>query len=212
MIELSERAEEILEAFWVEVIEAKKDRGNISLFKDDQAIKELVDASLAEIKGDQLILNSKGKEEARGCIRRHRLAERLMSDVLYVRSKSIEDVSCKLEHLLHKGLDENICTLLGHPKVCPHGKAIPPGECCKDIKRLPKKLLTPLTELELNKKVKIAYLQTKDRDTLQKIIAMGALPNSEVILIQKFPSYVFKIGRSQFAVDKELASCVYVRA
>jgi DtxR family Mn-dependent transcriptional regulator len=41
---------------------------------------------------------------------------------------------------------------------------------------------------------------------------MGALPKTEITLLQKFPSYVFKIARSQFAVDKELASCIYVSA
>ena len=43
------------------------------------------------------------------------------------------------------------------------------------------------------------------------MIAMGVLPNTRILLIQKFPSYVFQIGKSQFAIDKELAGNVYVR-
>jgi Fe2+ transport system protein FeoA len=69
----------------------------------------------------------------------------------------------------------------------------------------------PLAELEIKKKGKIAYLQTGNRDVLQKMIAMGVLPKSEILLLQKFPSYVIQLGKSQFAIDKEMASHIYVR-
>ena len=45
---------------------------------------------------------------------------------------------------------------------------------------------------------------------LTKIMAMGALPGMSVTLIQKFPSYVFQLGHSQFAVDKNLAEQIRV--
>jgi len=108
-------------------------------------------------------------------------------------------------------LDENVCILLGHPKTCPHVRPIPEGECCKDAKRIPKKLIMRLSELELDKKATISHLETQDQSMLQKIIAIGALPNTAIRLIQKFPSYVFQIDKSQFAIDKELASSIYVR-
>lgn len=210
-MELSDRAEEILESLWIELIEHKKGGCDISILTNDETLKELADYGYVEIKGSLINLTSKGREEARGCIRRHRLAERLMVDVFDIKNKLMDETSCKFEHLLHKGLDEHVCTLLGHPKVCPHGKTIPDGNCCKDLKRTPKKLIMPLTELDIDKKAKISYLHTSDNSSLQKIIAMGALPTMEISLIQKFPSYVFRIGKSQFAVDKELASSIYVR-
>ena len=40
---------------------------------------------------------------------------------------------------------------------------------------------------------------------------MGALPGISVTMIQKFPSYVFQIGESRFAVDQEMAEGIYVR-
>jgi DtxR family Mn-dependent transcriptional regulator len=163
------------------------------------------------IKNNQLGLTGKGKDEAKNCIRRHRLAERLFTDVLDLKGKSVHEKSCQLEHMLHKGLDENICTLLGHPKTCPHGKPIPEGRCCKSVRKSPKKLIMPLTDLKKNKKARISYLQTHNRSALQKMIAMGILPNTGITLIQRFPSYVLQIGKSQFTVDKELASCIYVR-
>ncbi|HLD82361.1 MAG TPA: metal-dependent transcriptional regulator, partial [Candidatus Omnitrophota bacterium] len=116
------------------------------------------------------------------------------------------------EHLLHEGLEDNVCTILGHPKTCPHGKPIPPGRCClekRDRKML--KFLSALSELELRERGKIAYLQAKDTNQMQKLISIGAIPGVSIILLQKFPSYVFQIGQSQFAIDKELASAIYVR-
>ena len=134
-----------------------------------------------------------------------------MVDLLDLKKKLVHETSCQLEHILHKGIDDSICTLLGHPRTCPHGRPIPEGSCCKDVKRTPKKLIMPLSELEVGKKAKVSYLQIQDRNALQRIIATGALPKTDIVLIQKFPSYLFRIGKSQFAIDKELASSIYVR-
>jgi DtxR family Mn-dependent transcriptional regulator len=208
---LTDRSEEILETLWTEIIENKKEKCDASILKDDNSVKHLAHAGYVTMKNNQLGLTGKGKEEARNCIRRHRLAERLFADVLDLKGKSVHEKSCRLEHMLHKGLDDNICTLLGHPKTCPHGKPIPEGMCCKSVKRAPKKLIMPLTDLKKNKKAKVSYLHTHNRSALQKMIAMGVLPNTGITLIQRFPSYVLQIGKSQFTIDKELASCVYVR-
>lgn len=42
-------------------------------------------------------------------------------------------------------------------------------------------------------------------------MAMGILPGAPISLIQSFPSYVFQVGQTQFAVDKEIAEAIYVR-
>jgi len=68
-----------------------------------------------------------------------------------------------------------------------------------------------LHDLAVNQKAKIAYLRAKDHKCLQTLMAMGVLPGIAITLIQKFPSYVFQIRHSQFAIDRELASAIYVR-
>lgn len=208
---LTDRMEEILETLWIELVEKKNESCDASILKDDEALKELEREGYVGARNNQIEMTHKGKKEAESCVRRHRLAERLLVDVLDLKKKLAHEPSCKFEHLLHKGLDENVCTLLGHPKTCPHGRPIPEGACCRDVKKTPRKLIVRLSELEVNKKAKISYLHTANRDALQKLIAMGALPNTDVVLIQKFPSYVFQSGKSQFAIDKDLASQVYVR-
>jgi len=209
---LSERAEEILEALWIQMEEQGKKQLDLGASRDEPAIEELIRLGLIRKDLDHIHLLEKGKMHAMACVRRHRLAERLLADVFDVKKKIINEVSCKFEHLLHEGLEDNVCTLLGHPKVCPHSKPIPPGKCCREkINKKLLKFLAPLSDLEVKDKGRIAYLQAKDRSQMQKLINIGAMPGVSIVLLQKFPSYVFQIGQSQFAIDKELASSIYVR-
>ena len=209
---LSERAEEILEALWIQMEEKGKIPLELGASRDDPAIEELVKLGLIRRDADHIHLLEKGKSYALGCVRRHRLAERLMADVFALKKNIIDEVSCRFEHLLHEGLEDKVCTILGHPKMCPHGKPIPVGKCCQEKKdKRSLKFLAPLVDLEVKDKGQIAYLQAKDTSQMQKLLSIGAIPGVSISLLQKFPSYIFQIGQSQFAIDKELASCIYVR-
>lgn len=205
---LSDRAEEILETMWIEVSE-HNNVPDTAVLKDNVAFKELLEKGYISLK-EKHILTPKGIDEGRLCVRRHRLAERLLADVLHVKAGLIHETGCKFEHALHKGLEDNICILLGHPKSCPHGKPIPQGKCCKEKKKKPATIVMPLSELKKGQKGKIAYIHTNDKVMLRKIMAVGALPGSSITLMQSFPSYVFQIGESQFAVDKNLADQIQV--
>ncbi len=213
-MEISNQAQEILEKIWIEV----EERGNetvtpdqIGISPDDGAIKELIDKEMLALRDDRLTLTPRGHEEARNAIRRHRLAERLLYDVLETGSQILEDRACKFEHLLYEGIDESICTLLGHPKFCPHGKPIPPGECCLRARETGERVVSALTDLKPGQKGKIAYLQARNSRELQKLMAMGILPGTPIELRRRFPSYIFKVGYTEYAVDRETADQIYVR-
>lgn len=76
-------------------------------------------------------LTDRGRQRAADIIRRHRLAERLFTDSLSLDSETeIEQQACKFEHILSPEATDKICAFLGHPKTCPHGAPIPPGQCC----------------------------------------------------------------------------------
>jgi DtxR family transcriptional regulator, Mn-dependent transcriptional regulator len=208
---ITNRSEEILESLWNESVEHGRDSCDMSLLRDDEAMKELAHLGYIKISDHGVSLTSKGKREARSCVRRHRLAERLLVDVLTCKKKAVHEASCRFEHLLHEGLDDNICTILGHPRECPHGRPIPEGPCCREAHKTAGKVIMPLSELKAGKRATVSYLHTKNREALQKLLAIGVLPNTELTLNQSFPSYVFQIGESQFAVDKELASSIFMR-
>jgi DtxR family Mn-dependent transcriptional regulator len=113
--------------------------------------------------------------------------------------------------LLHHGVDTKICTLLNHPTTCPHGKPIPPGKCCEEAKATGAVGVVALTELKAGEKGEIAYLATGDHKKMQKLMSMGVLPGNQLSLNRTFPSYIFRVGNSEFAVDDELAREIFVR-
>ncbi len=74
-------------------------------------------------------LTEEGRKEATRILRNHRLIETLMKKTL---GKDVdEDVVCGLEHHMSEEFANAICTLLGHPRTCPHEKKIPKGKCCR---------------------------------------------------------------------------------
>ncbi len=123
----------------------------------------------------------------------------------------LDEQACRLEHALFDGLDEGICTLLGHPRFCPHGQPIPQGECCEQMRTSVERLIAPLRELQPGQGGHIAYIQMINSRRLQKLMAMGVLPGVAIALQRRSPSFVFEAGYSQFAVDEEIAGDIYVR-
>jgi putative ABC transport system ATP-binding protein len=86
---------------------------------------------LVTVSGWDVQFTPAGEARARSVIRRHRLAERLFTDVLAMRDDAvIESDACTFEHILSPELTDRICAFLGHPATCPHGSPIPKGECC----------------------------------------------------------------------------------
>lgn len=208
---ISERAEEILEMLWVHACESKQGSMEVGIARGEPAIEELAGAGLVKIHEGKAVPTERGKKEGEKIVRRHRLAERLFADLIDVKSNLVHLLSCKFEHLLQDGVEDNICILLGHPRSCPHGRPIPEGECCRKSRENAGKAVSSLTAFEVNRKGRIAYIRTKDNKKLQKLMAMGILPGMNVLLIRKYPSYVLQVGQSQFAIDKELAEEIYVR-
>jgi DtxR family Mn-dependent transcriptional regulator len=213
-MKLSEKAEEVLEALWVAVEEegqAFLDPETMGFPADDPAYKELAGQALIEIRQGMVYFRPEGREEGKVTIRRHRLAERLLMDVLNIRGDEGEYKACQFEHLLNEGADVKVCTMLNHPSTCPHGKPIPPGACCDEARAQGDLGIVPLTEFKSGQEGEIAYILTEDNKKMQKLMAMGVLPGNKITLVQSFPSYIFRVGYSEFAIDTNLAREIFVR-
>jgi len=213
-MKLSEKAEEILEGLWIATEEGGENSAHFSALgvgPDDEALRELDRLAYIEVKGERVYLRSEGRHEAMMTVRRHRLSERLLMDILDLKGKKGNAKACEFEHLLHHGVDTKICTLLNHPTTCPHGKPIPPGKCCEEAKATGAVGVVALTELKAGEKGEIAYLATGDHKKMQKLMSMGVLPGNQLTLNRTFPSFIFRVGNSEFAVDDELARAIFVR-
>ncbi|UCE50273.1 MAG: FeoA domain-containing protein [Phycisphaerales bacterium] len=200
--------EELLEGLYVcEVEQGSYPPADIVQKGGEQAVS----LRLAELREDKYKLTEEGRQAGQNVVRRHRLAERLLKDVLAVGPADIEEDACRFEHVLQDGVDDKVCILLGHPTCCPHGKSIPPGECCRAAQGDMIKEVRPLCDGKPESRGAVAYLATMDNRQVQKLVAMGILPGAEIKVIRNFPSYVFQVGYSQFAVDRPLAEVIYVR-
>jgi len=137
------RFDHLLEQVWicgeegkpalVEVLRATGPAGNLPVLPDEPAgrvLGRMSELQLVELQDGQVQLTPGGSRRARAVVRRHRLAERLFKDTFAVEDSELDNQACKFEHIISPELDQRICSFLGHPKTCPHGNPIPPGECC----------------------------------------------------------------------------------
>lgn len=72
-----------------------------------------------------MVLTESGRKYATDMVRRHRLAERLLVDVLHVPWHQVHEEACRLEHAISDNLERHLVALLGDPATCPHGNPVP---------------------------------------------------------------------------------------
>jgi DtxR family Mn-dependent transcriptional regulator len=157
-----------------------------------------------------LTFTGKGKDIAKNIIRRHRLAERMLADVLDKNPDETENAACEFEHILAPEIVDSICILLGHPKTCPHGLAIPEGDCCKDVRRQIEAAFIPLSQLETGMSAKVAFINTTDESQMLKLMSMGLTPGTVVKLNQKVPALVVEIASNLVAFDTAIGDEINV--
>ena len=158
-----------------------------------------------------LKLTPEGKAKAELVIRHHRLAERLLNDVLRVSSKTYESAACAFEHCLDAEVTQSVCTLLGHPTTCPHGKAIPPGPCCRAAETQAQPVLMSLRDLPVGRPARLAYVVNTSHHRLDHLAAVGLLPGVTVQVHQRSPAFVIDVGQTSLALDEQIVSGIYVR-
>jgi putative ABC transport system ATP-binding protein len=137
------RFDHLLEQIWicgeegkpahVTALHATGPVGSLPLASDEPAARilgRMTDLHLVDLRNGEAQLTPVGTQRARDVVRRHRLAERLFKDTFSIDESEVHTQACKFEHIISPELDQRICTFLGHPKTCPHGNPIPPGDCC----------------------------------------------------------------------------------
>jgi DtxR family Mn-dependent transcriptional regulator len=75
--------------------------------------------------GRVIQLTAKGRSRAESVVRKHRLAERLLTDVIGLEWHKAHEEACRWEHVISDAVEERLVELLGNPSTCPHGNPIP---------------------------------------------------------------------------------------
>ncbi|HZI93042.1 MAG TPA: metal-dependent transcriptional regulator [Patescibacteria group bacterium] len=210
-----ERVEELCEEIW-SLTEAGRNTlqrvtGGSKLADAAGALRELGIRGLAGVESDRVVLTAEGNRMARAIVRRHRLAEVLFTEVLSLDEAVTESTACEMEHILSSQVTDSICTYLGHPPRCPHGKQIPRGDCCEVFRKDLKPLVMPLSDLGVGEQGRIVFITCASQGSLERVASLGVVPGKVVRLLQKKPSVVFEAGCTSIAVDPEIAGEIYVR-
>ncbi len=135
--EEEEMFDEILQQLWeaAEGAEGEDCADHPTLLEDRGILDSMVARGLVGTGAEgRPTLTEASRGRARDLVRRHRLAERLFQDTFQLKRESLEPTACAFEHVLSEEVTESICHYLRHPATCPHGKPIPRGTCCGDLR------------------------------------------------------------------------------
>ncbi len=211
---ISERHEEILEAIWVAgeknraAIEAVQD--NCTIQFTDMELDQLVESKLIVCQSGEIHFTHQGEKLGEAIIRRHRLAEVLVTSILKVKKSTMDEIACEVEHSLQEQVEESICTLLGHPEVCPDGKPIPPGRCCLSHSKEIVNTVTSLVELIPGEQGRITYIKPGSHSNLHQLLSFGLSPGVNVVVHRSSPAFCIKFENTELALDPEIAKNIFV--
>jgi ABC-type glutathione transport system ATPase component len=133
--EIERRYDEVLVQMWALIEDGRKPESHRIKVPDvvdnRRTLLGMVESGLILNPGPILEFTARGRIEARDLVRRRRLAEVLFSSALHLSEPEVETVACRMEHIIDPEVTASICSFLGHPRQCPHGKPIPSGNCCE---------------------------------------------------------------------------------
>jgi DtxR family Mn-dependent transcriptional regulator len=219
MRKTSRKVEEVLEAIWTSTEAGDPTLTRVRATTDgglsDEVLANMQSKGLVSLAGSgeaaTVALTLDGRSIAARVMRSHRLAERLVCDVLGASLESIEAAACEFEHTLSAELTDSICTLLGHPRFCPHGKSIPEGDCCRQTRSELAPVVVPSTQLAIGEEGRVAYVGSDSTSLAHQLASLGIAPGVPVRLHQRFPSFVLKCEETEIAVEEAIAANIYVR-
>jgi len=205
----------MLEAVWTAREDQRSDVEEIiarsGLEDAREILQKLAAEGLVTVEGGTALLTEAGDREASEIIRRHRLAEVLLRQVMDLGEESVETEACEFEHSLNPEVVDSICTLLGHPRTCQHGKPIPSARCCEKFRTEVQPLVQRLSDLKVGQAGRITLIAPRHHSRLDRLGSLGVVPGADVRLHQKFPSFVIAIGETTVAVDREIADEIFVK-
>jgi putative ABC transport system ATP-binding protein len=133
--EIERRHDEVLVQMWALAEEGRvpeAERVRVPDVVDNRrTLLGMVESGLLPDAGPNLVFTPRGRERARDLVRRRRLAEVLFSSAMRLPDPEMEEAACRMEHIIDPEVTNSICSFLGHPRQCPHGKPIPAGDCCE---------------------------------------------------------------------------------
>jgi DtxR family Mn-dependent transcriptional regulator len=154
-------------------------------------------------------LTPSGLETATRVVRRLRLAERLLTDILRLDLPQVYAEACKLEHVISPEVEARLDEVLGHPATCPHGLPIPRTGAPAD----PEGAQT-LDRFAVWDRVVVLSIPEEDPAIVDHLAAVGVLPGARVLVREVGPidgPVTVQVDQQIRAIGREVARRVRVR-
>lgn len=174
-------------------------------------IRRLRDAGLVDWEpGGDIELTADGWRAALDVVRRHRLVETFLHEVVGLELWEIHDEAERMEHAVSERLVDRIDEMLGNPEVDPHGHAIPaPG-----AERYVEPDLLELSALDLGVRARVESVSDHDTPALAHLVQLGLCPGAEVEVVERAafggPTWV-EVDGVRHALGDELLDLVRCR-
>jgi DtxR family transcriptional regulator, Mn-dependent transcriptional regulator len=151
-----------------------------------------------------LAFTENGREHAEGVVRRHRLIERFLTDVLSIPWDEVHEEAERLEHAMSPVLEERMRQAIGDAKTCPHGHPINVGERITGV---------PLADVAEAASVRILRFENEAEDLLHYLKDAGIEPGEEGIVVESGEDHVLvDFGGHRSEVSRSVAETVSVVA
>jgi DtxR family Mn-dependent transcriptional regulator len=121
-----------------------------------------------------ITFTEEGAHEAEGIVRRHRLIERFLTDVLGVPWDEVHEEAERLEHAMSPVLEQRMLAAIGDAKTCPHGHPIVAGA---------REAGVPLADVEVGASVRVLRFENEAEDLLRYLKDSGLEPGLEGTLV-----------------------------
>jgi DtxR family Mn-dependent transcriptional regulator len=151
-------------------------------------------------------LTSKGRAVALKLLRRHRLAEQLLTRIIGMKWAEVHEAACRLEHAMTDDLTDAIEKLLGSPNTCPHGNPIP-----DDSGRIHEEKSETLSNFKPGEKAVLVKITEERSDMLRYLASLGLMPGTMVEVEEKAPfegPMIIKVMGATYALGRNIASVV----
>jgi DtxR family Mn-dependent transcriptional regulator len=181
-----------------------------------QTVARMERDGLITVEGDRhLELTTEGRKQATSVMRKHRLAECLLIDVIGMEWEEVHIEACRWEHVMSDSVERRIATLLGAPTSCPHGNPIPGLD---ELGTLPVDRTGPLLSLEQAAASgsgtavvrRISEQIQPDADVMRDLRFAGVQPGRTVRLDLKGDGLLLTTEQGATTVDDMTARHVFV--
>ncbi|MBM3659137.1 MAG: metal-dependent transcriptional regulator [Actinobacteria bacterium] len=185
------------------------ERLGLSAAAVSETVNRLVDNGYAELREDRSIrLTAQGRDLATTVVRRHRLAERLLLDVIGLEWEKVHREADRWEHVISDDVEAKLIELLGDPATCPHGNPIP-----GTARALPDRAITPLIDAAPGA-TEVARVSEKleiSDDHLHFVAHARLIPGAAVTVVERTPEgVVVQTTDGDHTVPLDVAQQLYV--